>query len=46
MYHLDPIKFLSAVELAWQAALKKVKLELLTDFKYNEVHRYAKSNNK
>ena len=30
---LDPTKFLSAPELAWQAALKetKVKLDLLTD---------------
>ena len=33
IYHLDPVKFLSAPELAWQAALKKpeVKLELLID---------------
>ena len=33
IYHLDPTKFLSAPELAWQAALKRteVKLELLTD---------------
>ena len=33
IYQLDPAKFLSASELAWQAALKKteVKLELLTD---------------
>ena len=33
IYHLDPIKFLSAPGLVWQAALKKteVKLELLTD---------------
>ena len=33
IYHLDPVKFLSASGLAWQAALKKteVKLELLTD---------------
>ena len=32
-YHLDPMKFLSAPGLAWQAALKinEVKLELLTD---------------
>ena len=31
--HLDPVKFLSATGLAWQAALKKteLKLELLTD---------------
>ena len=33
VYHLDPLKFLSAPGLSWQAALKKteVKLELLTD---------------
>ena len=33
IYHLDPVKFLSAPGLAWQATLKKteVKLELLTD---------------
>ena len=33
IYELDPAKFLSASELAWQAALKKVKvkLELLAD---------------
>ena len=33
IYHLDPVKFLSAPELAWQTVLKKseVKLELLTD---------------
>ena len=33
VYHLDPVKFLSAPGLAWQAALKRteVKLELLTD---------------
>ena len=32
-YHLDPVKFVSALGLAWQAALKKiaVKLEFLTD---------------
>ena len=32
-YHLDPVKFLSAPGLAWQAALKKakVKLDLLSD---------------
>ena len=31
--HLDPVKFLSAPGLTWQAALKKteVKLRLLTD---------------
>ena len=31
-YHQDPVKFLSAPGLEWQAALKKtkVKLELLT----------------
>ena len=33
IYELDPAKFLSAPELAWQAALKKtkVKSDLLTD---------------
>ena len=33
IYQLDPVKFLSALGLAWQAALKKteVKLEILTD---------------
>ena len=33
IYHLDPLKFISAHELTWQAALKttEVKLELLTD---------------
>ena len=33
IYHLDPVEFLSAPGLAWQAALKQteVKLELLTD---------------
>ena len=32
-YHLDPVKFVSPLGLAWQAALKKiaVKLEFLTD---------------
>ena len=33
IYHLDPVKFFSAPELAWQAALKKteIKLEVLTN---------------
>ena len=33
-YELDPIYFVSAPELAWQACLKKteVKLELLIDY--------------
>ena len=33
LYNLDPIKFISAPRIAWQAALKEteVKLELLTD---------------
>ena len=33
IYCLDPVKFLSAPGLAWQAALKRieVKIELLTD---------------
>ena len=32
-YHLDPVKFFSAPELAWQAALKRteIKLEVLTN---------------
>ena len=34
IYHLDPLRFLSAPGLAWQAALKEneVKLKLLADF--------------
>ena len=34
IYELDPIYFVSAPELAWQAGLKKteVKLELLIDY--------------
>ena len=34
IYELDPVYFLSAPGLAWQACLKKtgVKLELLTDY--------------
>ena len=33
IYHLDPVKFISAHGLAWQAALKRseLKLESLTD---------------
>ena len=33
IYELDPVCFLTALELAWQAALKKskIKLDLLTD---------------
>ena len=33
IYHIAPVKFLSAPRLAWEAALRKreVKLELLTD---------------
>ena len=33
IYELDPVKFISAPGLTWQAALKKtkVKLDLLTD---------------
>ena len=35
IYQLDPVEFISVQLLAWQAALKKikVKLELLTDIK-------------
>ena len=34
IYELDPVYFVSALGLAWQACLKKtgVKLELLTDY--------------
>ena len=34
IYELDPVHFLSALGLSWQACLKKraVKLELLTDY--------------
>ena len=34
IYELDPVYFVSALALAWQACLKKikVKLELLTDY--------------
>ena len=28
MYHLDPVKFLSAAGLAWQASLKKTEVKL------------------
>ena len=31
IYKLDPAKFISAPGLEWQAAFKKVKLDLLTD---------------
>ena len=31
IYELDPARFLTAPELAWQLALTKVKLDLLTD---------------
>ena len=30
-YHLDPAKFLSDLESAWQTDLKRLKLKLLTD---------------
>ena len=53
IYELDPVYFVSAPGLAWQACLKKakVKLELLTDYDIRRgicqaVHRYAKANNK
>ena len=54
IYHLDPVKFISAPGLAWQAALKKtsVKLELLTYIAkvekgikgamYHAIHWYTK----
>ena len=31
IYEIDPAKFLLTLGLAWQAALKNVKLDLLTD---------------
>ena len=53
IYGLDPIYFVSAPGLAWQACLKKteVKLELLTDYYMilmieKGTHRYAKAKNK
>ena len=58
IYHLDPVKFISAPGLAWQAALKKtsVKLELLTYIAivekgikgamYHAIHWYTKVNDK
>ena len=57
IYELDPARFLSTPELAWQAALKKtkVKLDLLTDVingrkrykRWNmSLYRFAKANNK
>ena len=57
IYHLDPVKILSAPGLSWQAALKD--LELLTDIYMllmaeknikggicHAIHWYAKANNK
>ena len=57
IYHLDPVKILSAPGLSWQAALKY--LELLTDIYMllmaeknikggicHAIHWYAKANNK
>ena len=56
IYKLDPAHFLFAPELAWQACLKKTKveLELLTDIDMllmvekgirGGIHRYVKANN-
>ena len=42
IYHLDPVKFLSAPGLAWQATLKKG----IRGGICNAIHRYAKANNK
>ena len=50
IYELDPVYFVSAPGLAWQACVKKteVKLELLTDCDMllicQATHRYAKAN--
>ena len=57
IYELDPVYFVSAPGLAWQACLKKteVKLELITDYDMilrirggicQAARRYAKANNK
>ena len=57
IYELDPAHFLSTPGLAWQACLKKtrVELELLTDIDMllmvekgicHAIHWYAKANNK
>ena len=57
IFKLDPAHFVSAPRLAWQACLKKTKveLELLTDIDMllmvekgfcQAIHRYAKANNK
>ena len=45
IYHLDPVKFLSAPGLAWQAASKKtkIKLELLTDINMSHNSSICKS---
>ena len=42
IYRLDPVYFVSAPGLAWQACLKKteVKLELLTDYDKNSESSY------
>ena len=42
IYHLDPVKFLLAPGLAWQATLKKG----IRGGICNAIHRYAKANNK
>ena len=58
IYELDPVYFVSAPGLSWQACLKKtgVELELLTDYDMIEegirggicqsTYKYAKANNK
>ena len=56
IYEFDPIYFLSAPGLAWQACLKRaeVKLELIADYTEKGIrngicpatHRYNKANNK
>ena len=49
---LDPVHFLTALGLAWQAALKKakVKLDFLTDIIRggicHSIYRYANANNR
>ena len=55
---LDPLSFISTPGLAWQAALKKTELQLLTDIDmllmvekwirgvWHAIHQYAKANDK
>ena len=58
IYHLDPVKFLSAPGLAWEAALTKTKIRIINSYWYAingrgigggicyVIHWHAKANNK